>query len=92
MLPFVDALAILIFLDCLSQWHCVADMGVLLKTSLSYDAVKDAAARHGYELCDFLHSRVRILERWYLDFEKEKRANQPPPLSRFEEPANRLPN
>lgn len=74
-------MALLFFGETLTQWEHVADFGVLMRTSLRYSAVDDAAARHGYEspVPPHVLDRVRILEQWLLKLDRQRREGTAPP-------------
>lgn len=66
----------MLFLETLTQWEHVADFGVLLRTSLRYSSVDDAAERHGYVSPVEPHvlDRIRILEQWQLREDARRRS------------------
>lgn len=92
-LPWADNVALMLFFETLTQWEHVADFGVLLRTSLRYSSVDDAAERHGYVSPVEPHvlGRIRILEQWQLKEDQRRRQEAMPPDNQKSRQANKEP-
>jgi hypothetical protein len=82
----VDAVALMIFLECQSQWNYVAPFGgALIRTGLSYSNVRVVCESHGFELSSHLLARIQILESWQINLDNEKRESTAAAMTEYHE-------
>lgn len=73
----LDAVALMIFEDCLTQWHTMSGLAGGVRIGLIYSEVSSYAKDIGIELDYPLWERIRELERWMITHERTSKA--PPP-------------